>query len=146
MQFHCYSFTWWHIARYLYDGQNIIVLLSSFPHFSKKELKKYCHHRGNFHCFVFHFLEAIPGNIRKAEHFVGFMRRFIEYLKVKWLSNPCLRKSCIYFFSMYFSLFIYIFFLDKITTAARCVRNTFIISSTCLSASLHRKKTFTVYD
>ena len=33
--------------------------------------------------FVFHFLEAIPGNIRKAEHFVGFMRRFIEYLKVK---------------------------------------------------------------
>ena len=26
--------------------------------------------------------EAIPGNIRKAEHFVAFMRRFIEYLKV----------------------------------------------------------------
>lgn len=27
--------------------------------------------------------EAVPGNIRKAEHFVAFMRRFIEYLKVK---------------------------------------------------------------
>jgi hypothetical protein len=27
--------------------------------------------------------EAIPGNIRKAEHFVAFMKRFIEYLKVR---------------------------------------------------------------
>jgi len=26
--------------------------------------------------------EAVPGNIRRAEHFVGFLRRFIEYLKV----------------------------------------------------------------
>jgi len=26
--------------------------------------------------------EAIPGNIRKAEHFVAFLKRFIEYLKV----------------------------------------------------------------
>lgn len=26
--------------------------------------------------------EAVPGNIRQAEHFVNFMRRFIEYLKV----------------------------------------------------------------
>jgi len=26
--------------------------------------------------------EAMPGNIRKAEHFVAFLRRFIEYLKV----------------------------------------------------------------
>jgi len=26
--------------------------------------------------------EAVPGNIRRAEHFVAFMRRFIEYLKV----------------------------------------------------------------
>ncbi len=25
--------------------------------------------------------EAIPGNIRKAEHFVAFMRRFVEYLR-----------------------------------------------------------------
>jgi len=33
---------------------------------------------------LFVFAEAVPGNIRKAEHFVGFMRRFIEYLKV-WL-------------------------------------------------------------
>ena len=27
-------------------------------------------------------LEAVPGNIRRAEHFVAFLRRFIEYLKV----------------------------------------------------------------
>jgi hypothetical protein len=26
--------------------------------------------------------EAVPGNIRRAEHFVVFLRRFIEYLKV----------------------------------------------------------------
>lgn len=26
--------------------------------------------------------EAIPGNIRKAEHFMAFLRRFVEYLKV----------------------------------------------------------------
>ena len=27
--------------------------------------------------------EAVPGNIRKAEHFLSFMRRFIEYLKTR---------------------------------------------------------------
>ncbi|XP_065347408.1 general transcription and DNA repair factor IIH helicase subunit XPD [Cloeon dipterum] len=27
--------------------------------------------------------EAIPGNIRDAEHFVGFLRRFVEYLKIR---------------------------------------------------------------
>jgi len=27
--------------------------------------------------------EAIPGNIRKAEHFVAFLKRFIEYLKTR---------------------------------------------------------------
>jgi hypothetical protein len=29
--------------------------------------------------------EAVPGNIRRAEHFVAFLRRFIEYLKVNVL-------------------------------------------------------------
>jgi hypothetical protein len=29
--------------------------------------------------------EAIPGNIRKAEHFVAFLKRFVEYLKVRLL-------------------------------------------------------------
>jgi DNA excision repair protein ERCC-2 len=28
-------------------------------------------------------VEAVPGNIRQAEHFVGFLRRFIEYLKTR---------------------------------------------------------------
>ncbi|KAI9159256.1 TFIIH/NER complex ATP-dependent 5'-3' DNA helicase subunit [Blastocladiella emersonii ATCC 22665] len=27
--------------------------------------------------------EAVPGNIRKAEHFVAFLRRFVEYLKTR---------------------------------------------------------------
>lgn len=27
--------------------------------------------------------EAVPGNIRQAEHFVNFMRRFVEYLKTR---------------------------------------------------------------
>jgi hypothetical protein len=26
--------------------------------------------------------EAVPGNIRKAEFFISFLRRFVEYLKV----------------------------------------------------------------
>lgn len=26
--------------------------------------------------------EAVPGNIRRAEHFIAFLNRFIEYLKV----------------------------------------------------------------
>lgn len=29
--------------------------------------------------------EAMPGNIRRAQHFLGFMKRFIEYLKVSKL-------------------------------------------------------------
>ena len=29
--------------------------------------------------------EAVPGNIRKAEHFVAFLKRFVEYLKVRKL-------------------------------------------------------------
>lgn len=28
-------------------------------------------------------LEAVPGNIRNADHFLGFLRRFIEYLKTR---------------------------------------------------------------
>ena len=27
--------------------------------------------------------EAVPGNIRRAEHFTAFLHRFIEYLKVR---------------------------------------------------------------
>lgn len=27
--------------------------------------------------------EAVPGNIRRAEHFVAFLKRFIEYLKTR---------------------------------------------------------------
>ena len=27
--------------------------------------------------------EAVPGNIRRAEHFIAFLKRFVEYLKVE---------------------------------------------------------------
>ena len=34
--------------------------------------------------------EAVPGNIRKAEHFVAFLKRFVEYLKVRFrASSSC---------------------------------------------------------
>lgn len=39
--------------------------------------------------FISNSLEAVPGNIRQAEHFVAFMRRFVEYLKV---STPFVKK------------------------------------------------------
>lgn len=34
--------------------------------------------------------EAVPGNIRRAEHFVAFLKRFVEYLKVRGVVLPCL--------------------------------------------------------
>ena len=38
--------------------------------------------------------EAVPGNIRKAEHFVAFLKRLVEYLKVSplysiWATPIC---------------------------------------------------------
>jgi hypothetical protein len=36
--------------------------------------------------------EAVPGNIRKAEHFVAFLKRLVEYLKVRSF-HPFRRKS-----------------------------------------------------
>jgi DNA excision repair protein ERCC-2 len=35
--------------------------------------------------FIFSFLnpEVVPGSIRTAEHFVGFLKRFVEYLKTR---------------------------------------------------------------
>lgn len=31
--------------------------------------------------------EAVPGNIRRAEHFITFLKRFVEYLKVRMSRN-----------------------------------------------------------
>ena len=36
--------------------------------------------------------EAVPGNIRKAEHFIGFLRRLIEYLKSTLSASCIIRK------------------------------------------------------
>lgn len=32
-------------------------------------------------CYL--FSEVVPGNIRQAEHFVSFLKRFVEYLKTR---------------------------------------------------------------
>ncbi|RMX45958.1 hypothetical protein pdam_00020986 [Pocillopora damicornis] len=37
--------------------------------------------------------EAVPGNIRQAEHFVNFMRRFIEYLKTRLRTQHVVQQS-----------------------------------------------------
>lgn len=37
--------------------------------------------------------EAVPGNIRQAEHFVNFMRRFIEYLKTRLRTQHVVQES-----------------------------------------------------
>ncbi|XP_048732023.2 general transcription and DNA repair factor IIH helicase subunit XPD-like [Ostrea edulis] len=51
--------------------------------------------------------EAVPGNIRTAEHFLGFMKRFLEYMKIRLrvqhvvsesppsFLKDCLQKVCI---------------------------------------------------
>ena len=75
--------------------------------------------------------EAVPGNIRKAEHFVAFLKRFVEYLKVKftWLKK------------LHFT---YLFYLDKDESLACSCRNAFIISSAFKRYNIHRKKTIEV--
>ena len=35
--------------------------------------------------------EAVPGNIRRAEHFCAFLKRFVEYLKVKFSNIDFIR-------------------------------------------------------
>ena len=38
--------------------------------------------------------EAVPGNIRRAEHFVAFLKRFVEYLKVSIYNHISLVIGC----------------------------------------------------
>ena len=33
--------------------------------------------------FCLNYSEAVPGNIRNAEHFLAFLKRFCEYLKTR---------------------------------------------------------------
>ena len=37
--------------------------------------------------------EAVPGNIRKGEHFVAFMRRFVEYMKTRLRVHHVVQES-----------------------------------------------------
>lgn len=34
--------------------------------------------------------EAVPGNIRRAEHFAAFLARFVEYLKVRLCAHSAI--------------------------------------------------------
>ena len=54
-------------------GHNLTIITS--------ELKAMTGGTGSYTLELSHY-QAVPGNIRKAEHFVAFMRRFVEYLKV----------------------------------------------------------------
>lgn len=40
--------------------------------------------------------EAVPGNIRKAEHFVAFLKRLVEYLKVESFHSVQIESHAIY--------------------------------------------------
>lgn len=37
--------------------------------------------------------EAVPGNIRKAEHFIGFLRRFVEHIKARLSVEKVVRED-----------------------------------------------------
>lgn len=75
--------------------------------------------------------EAVPGNIRKAEHFVAFLKRFVEYLKVA-------------ISSYWLSLFSQPNSLDSYASFARCSGNAAIVFTTSQGYHVHRTKTVTV--
>lgn len=66
--------------------------------------------------------EAVPGNIRKAEHFIAFLKRFIEYLKVMipWNQQAGLT------------------FADEDARVACCSRDTSIISGSFKGNNVYR--------
>lgn len=69
--------------------------------------------------------EAMPGNIRKAEHFIAFLRRFIEYLKV----SRCARST----------RGLHRLISDSLTSVARCRRDSAIVSGAPERNHLHRE-------
>lgn len=45
-------------------------------------------------CFTSSYLtEAVPGSIRTAEHFIGFLKRFLEYLKARLRTHHVVQES-----------------------------------------------------
>lgn len=42
---------------------------------------------------MFHFTEAVPGNIRNADHFLNFLRRFLEYIKTRLKAHHVVQES-----------------------------------------------------
>lgn len=75
--------------------------------------------------------EAIPGNIRKAEHFVAFLKRFVEYLKVG-LSH------------MVTDMIILTCSLDEDACSARCCRNAAVFPSAFKRHYIHWETAATV--
>lgn len=75
--------------------------------------------------------EAVPGNIRRAEHFVAFLKRFIEYLKV----------SCI---GIRFSCPSLTHLADAYESTAGDLRDTSIILGSSKGDDFYRKETTTI--
>lgn len=45
-------------------------------------------------CFISSYpIEAVPGSIRTAEHFIGFLKRFLEYLKARLRTHHVVQES-----------------------------------------------------
>jgi len=76
--------------------------------------------------------EAVPGNIRRAEHFIAFLKRFIEYLKVKLM------------FRTYGARLTKV--ADSNESASCYFGDTPVILATFEGADFHRKEASTVCD
>ena len=57
----------------------IIILLLTFV----MDIFQYFLINTNGIIFLFLVTEAVPGNIRNCEHFVSFMRRLVDYIKLR---------------------------------------------------------------
>jgi hypothetical protein len=77
--------------------------------------------------------EAVPGNIRKAEHFVAFLKRFVEYMKVRWCLGEKIPGT-------------YVLLIDSNARSPCRCRNTTVIPSAPEGYNLHREKAFEVND
>jgi DNA repair helicase Rad3 len=79
--------------------------------------------------------EAVPGNIRKAEHFVAFLRRFVEYLKVK----KTISLSICQFNSRERTQY-----LDENESISRCSRNSHFFFVAFAGCNIYRAETLKV--
>lgn len=77
--------------------------------------------------------EAVPGSIRTAEHFVGFLRRFLEYLKARLRVQHVVQESAPQFLKDIF---------DKVCIDRKPLRSVLflILTQETLKSLIHWKK------